>query len=115
MKKLLFTDGKPWFFTVYAQILGAFFALTVIILALVHLATIVGIPYTPFRGSYFHQKEQALRSLKLIADLKKEQLTSLINERKGDTQVLAQNRSISSAVEVLTQRAGSFEIGRAHV
>ncbi len=108
MKKFPLTDGKPWFFTVYAQILGAFFALTVIILALVHLATIVGIPYTPFKGSYFHQKQQALRRLKLIADLKKEQLVSLVNERKGDTQVLAQNRAVSSAVEVLTQSIRSF-------
>lgn len=70
----------------------AFFSLLfAAIIVLIELVSIFGIPLTPNRGLIQQQREEAFRSLGLIADLKKERLLGWLEARCDDTHVAATN------------------------
>ncbi len=70
----------------------AFFSLLfATIIILIVLVGIFGVPLTPYRGRIQQQREEAFRSLGLIADLKKERLLGWLEGRRDDAHVAATN------------------------
>jgi len=75
---------------------GTLFAVSLIF---IELSGFYGIPFTGYQGRYSIQKAEAYRDLESLADSKKELLQLWLNERRADTQLLAQDEAFRQAVE----------------
>ncbi len=78
----LFYSLRSWMVLYF----GALFAVSLVILK---IGDTFGIPFTSYNGEYGHARDGVLRSLNLVADIKKERLQGWLVERKGDARVLA--------------------------
>ena len=58
----------------------------IVILTLIQMAEIWGVPFTQYSGMVGYQRREALRSMVLIADLKKERLHRWLKQREEDVQ-----------------------------
>ncbi len=76
---------------------GVFLGLLLILTLLIQL---FGIPFSAYGGIYHQIKDESERTLSIGADLAKERIISLFNERKGDGLVLAEG----SATKIETER-----------
>jgi hypothetical protein len=67
-------------------------------LLLVGLVNTFGIPFTRYRGTYDLERDQVLRSLSLVADLKKERFELWLTERKDDVRKVCRDDSFVTAI-----------------
>lgn len=67
----------------------------------VSIITTFGLPFTGFRGSFGHERTEALRNLNFIASLKEERFQLWINERKADMQMIAEQPAIRQSISAL--------------
>ena len=94
--------------SVRTKFLIAFVALFASVLFASGLASIMGLPFSSFDGWEGSARREAVRSLNLIADLKKERLTLWFRERRGDVQVIAKNQIITANLPPLLSSALAF-------
>lgn len=71
------------------------------------LIGVKGLPFTDFEGWEVNAKREAIRSLSLVADLRKERLMSWIRERRGDAQVMAEYIPIEAGLPLLFSSSGA--------
>ncbi|MBI5739507.1 MAG: response regulator [Nitrospirae bacterium] len=83
---------------------GAAFVVTFVA---IELAMIYGLPFTGLGGEYKERKTEVLKSVSGLADMKKEQLISLFNERRADSKSLAES-------EIFRTAAAGKALGRIH-
>ena len=67
-------------------------------LFLVGMVNTFGIPFARYRGTYDLERDQVLRSLSLVADLKKERFELWLTERKDDVRKLCRDDSFVNAI-----------------
>ncbi len=67
-------------------------------LFLVGMVNTFGIPFTRYRGTYDLERDQVLRSLSLVADLKKERFELWLTERKDDVKKICRDNSFVIAI-----------------
>lgn len=91
------------FYTVRSKILVSFGLLLVIVVVLLSAVRTFGIPFTSLTGSYGRERDQAFRTLSLVADLKKERLVFWLAEKKSDARVMADTREIELCVRRLRE------------
>ena len=97
---------RSWFRSIRARLIVFFTLGFVVVLVIVELAGIVGIPFTSYSGRRGEREVEALRSLDLIADLKKERLYRWLEERRDDAHVCATNDTVE---ENVTQLRGAVD------
>jgi PAS domain S-box-containing protein len=72
-------------------------------LFLVGIVNTFGVPFTRYRGTYNLERDQVLRSLSLVADLKKERFELWLTERKDDVKKVCSDDSFVTAVVHLSE------------
>jgi len=77
---------------------GLLFVLTIATLKWVES---YGIPFTSFDGEYQMWQSEQFKQLNLVADLKKERLKRWLDERRGDAEMIAGNRTLGTNVHQL--------------
>lgn len=91
------TSARPTgLLSLHLEIALGIAASSVLIAALVLLASTFGIPFTTYTGFYGHEKKQALENLSFVADLKKDRLENWLNEAKGDLSILSTGKSLGA-------------------
>jgi PAS domain S-box-containing protein len=85
-------------FGLRSRILLAFCVPMAATLFLVGMVNTFGIPFTRYRGTYGLERDQVLKSLSLVADLKKERFELWLAERKEDLKVLCRNDSFVTTI-----------------
>ena len=91
-----------------AKFLVAFTALFAMAFLTAGLISIKGLPFSSFDGWEGSAKREAVSSLNLIADLKKEHLMLWFRERRGDIQVIAGSQIIEVSLPPLISSVRSF-------
>ncbi len=87
--------GRQGFWNSISTRFALSFGLTfVVILAIIKTIGLTGIPFTDYSGRYGDRKAEALRSLELIADLKKERLLRWLEERRDNIRVSARSENV---------------------
>ncbi len=90
--------------SIRAKLVLSFSILFVTVLVVVKVVGITGLPFTSFSGRRGQQREEAFKSLSLIADLKKERLLRWIDERRGDARMVSDNEMVRASVAHLQDR-----------
>jgi len=85
-----------------------FILLFLLILVAINLVRFFGIPFTGHEGEYGYVRDEAFKSLTLMADLKEERLQRVFKERYGDTEVCAGNDMVRQNVALLRAAIGEF-------
>ena len=86
-----------------SRMLTAFCVPMAATLVLVGMVNTFGIPFTGYRGTYDLERDQVLRSLSLVADLKKERFELWLTERKDDIRTLCRDHSFVATIGRLSQ------------
>ncbi|MFC1715084.1 sensor histidine kinase [Candidatus Poribacteria bacterium] len=81
-----------------AKMLVYFGVLFVLTIAALKCVEFYGIPFTPSDGAYRIWQSEEFKQLDLVADLKKERLKRWIEERRGDTRVIAHNEMLGTYI-----------------
>ncbi|MEW5958493.1 MAG: cache domain-containing protein, partial [Chloroflexota bacterium] len=106
---LVSSASPPSFFkSIRTRLIVYFSLLFATVLVLIGLINMFGIPYTAYNGRQGQQKEEAFRSLNLIADLMEERLLCWIGERRADAHLIADNRLIRNNVHQLPEIANKY-------
>lgn len=69
-----------------------------------------GLPFGPFDGWQGHAKNEAIRSLNLVADMHKKRIEVWIRERQGNAQVIAENLLLATNIADLLALASAVEV-----
>jgi PAS domain S-box-containing protein len=91
-------------FGLRSRMLIAFCLPMAVTLLLVGMVNTFGIPFTAYRGSYDLERDQVLRSLSLVADLKKERFELWLTERKDDVKNVCRDHSLVTAIVRLREQ-----------
>lgn len=102
---------RDLFGSIRIKLIVYFSLLFAVVLTLVGLINIFGIPFTAYTGRQGQQREEAFRSLDLIADLKEEQLERWIKERRDDAHMLSDNELTRNRVSQLLAKAAQYSTG----
>ena len=94
--------------SIQTKFVVGFTALFTIAFIVLGLATIKGLPFSSFNGWSGSAKQEAVKSLNLIADLRKERIKIWFRERQGDAQVVADSQIIKANFPLLIPTNGSF-------
>ena len=86
-----------------AKLVAKFFLVFVVILTTLEFMHFYGLPIFGIRGDIAMRRDEALRGLTLIADLKKERLERWLEERRDDIHVSAEDRAIRATVKEVCQ------------
>ncbi|MFQ5560950.1 MAG: hypothetical protein ACE5FU_10255, partial [Nitrospinota bacterium] len=86
---LTHTTFQKLFNSLKARILFSFGFLFILTLVALKTVELYGLPFSDFIGNYKYKRYEAFRFINLIADLKKEQLLQWMEERRGDSAVIA--------------------------
>lgn len=84
-----------------AKLIISFAAILGLMLVATLLIQLFGIPFSGYGGIYHQIKKENERTLSLGADMAKDRLISLFNERKGDALVLAEGSMTKTGTERL--------------
>jgi PAS domain S-box-containing protein len=93
----------PKYFNLRNKMMLSFGLLFVAVFITVSIVTTFGLPFTNFRGSYGHERTEALRNLNFIASLKEERFQLWISERNADMQMIAEQEVIVRSTVALRQ------------
>ncbi len=86
------------FWSIRTKLIISFSLLFMLVLLVIELVDINGIPFIEYTGRRGQQREEAFRSLNLVADLKKDRLLRWIEERRYDIYVFADNDLVETNV-----------------
>ncbi|MEE8423169.1 MAG: PAS domain S-box protein, partial [Thermodesulfobacteriota bacterium] len=89
-------------FSIRYKMLLYFGILFIAILTILKLVEFLGLPFSKFEGEIEIQEKEVFKSLHLLADQKKDQLSQWLEERKGDTKMLAKGNFGTRVVELLS-------------
>ncbi len=99
--------GKDMRISFKARMLLAFSLLLLTLIGANIFIEVFGIPFTPIKGEFRIQKEEAQKNLTILADLKKKHALQWIGERRGDAEILSESEilkfSVSSLVGTIRQ------------
>ncbi len=84
------------FASLRARLIAAFSLLFAVVIIVIGAIYILGVPFTRFSGRIRQQREEAFKSLSLVADLKKERIMRWLEERRDDAHVAATNALVKS-------------------
>lgn len=82
---------KGWFHSIQTRLIVLFSLTFAVILVAVELIGFFGVPFTAYPGRRGYFRDEACRSLELIADLKEEHLRWALDERRRDLEVFARD------------------------
>ncbi len=80
--------------SIQTRFLVGFVVLFTVTFTFLGFASIKGLPFSPFNGWMGNARQAAVRNLNLVADLRKERLTTWLRARQGDAQVVANNEIV---------------------
>lgn len=92
------TDQVSW--SISTRLLTTFCLCFIIIAATLEAGRLWGLPFTGYRGTWRQERDDAFKSLNLIADLKKERIERWLHERVADTKVLAVNPALTENISL---------------
>jgi len=93
--------------------LASFGLLFATILILVGLVGTFGLPFTGYDGTFGHDASQAIRTLGIVADLKKERFVLWLEERKENLSELTRSNLIKADVERIREAmCGGMALGK---
>jgi PAS domain S-box-containing protein len=90
--------------TLRVKMLLSFGMVLVLSMVLTNWVMLFGVPYTSFYGSFQEKRINELRRLSLIADLKKKDLITWMDEHEKHISLLAANNQLAAAVSELGKR-----------
>lgn len=92
---------RSLFGSIGSRLAVAFCLVFVAVLLLTESIAIFGVPFTTYSGRWGQQRDEAAKSLNLVADLKKERLQRMLEEWRDDAHVLASNHLVAEQVLLL--------------
>jgi len=92
------------FQSITTRLIVYFSLVFVVVIVCIEIIGMVGLPFTSYSGRRGQQREEAFRSLNLIADIKKERLARWLEERHDDTHVSATSALVRNNVNSLQAR-----------